>query len=169
MSVARTTRGISKIPGVSTFRSAYQPPVPELRVVSLDPCGKCRKEFKPLSDTPWDEVIQDVVEHVRLCERVTKELDQSKRHGRKTDEEKKRDERAKKRRTVFQQDPWAALVEPTQVRCGACGTLIQLDKRRKFYPGLWNNHRARCPGIDRIFNRAERVVVAFQTSSGCEH
>ncbi|KAG1743464.1 hypothetical protein EDB19DRAFT_2024081 [Suillus lakei] len=41
-------------------------------------------------------------------------------------------------------------IRPTSVRCRRCGKNISLDKRSRFYSGLWVKHRGKCPGILQI-------------------
>ncbi|KAL0953347.1 hypothetical protein HGRIS_004587 [Hohenbuehelia grisea] len=54
------------------------------------------------------------------------------------------------RKKQLEDDPWTEDVTPTSVSCGACHREIRLDKRSRFYPGLWNKHRAKCMEIQRL-------------------
>jgi hypothetical protein len=56
-------------------------------------------------------------------------------------------------------DEWAENVMPTSVQCRACDKVISLDKRSRYYPGLWKKHRGKCPrinllGPDRVNRRS---------------
>ncbi|KAJ7451464.1 hypothetical protein B0H11DRAFT_2288994 [Mycena galericulata] len=53
------------------------------------------------------------------------------------------------RKAILENDIWTGLVEPKRVVCRGCGSTIRLDKRSRYYPGLWLKHRERC---DRIKN-----------------
>ncbi|KAJ7766990.1 hypothetical protein DFH07DRAFT_769663 [Mycena maculata] len=53
------------------------------------------------------------------------------------------------RKAVLVNDPWTGLVEYYRVVCRGCGNTIKLDARSRFYPGLWEKHRARCEGVRR--------------------
>src|SRR5438477_3549067 len=48
------------------------------------------------------------------------------------------------RKADLENDIWATNVQPTSVRCRACGATIRLDKRGTYYDGLWNKHREGC-------------------------
>ncbi|KAJ8502757.1 hypothetical protein ONZ45_g11467 [Pleurotus djamor] len=54
------------------------------------------------------------------------------------------------RRKKLEDDPWALEVTPISVRCGACTRLVSLDKRSRYYPGLWLKHREKCMEIKRL-------------------
>ncbi len=54
------------------------------------------------------------------------------------------------RKKKLEDDPWALEVTPISVRCGACTRLVSLDKRSRFYPGLWLKHREKCMEIKRL-------------------
>ncbi|KAJ7611539.1 hypothetical protein DFH06DRAFT_1244408 [Mycena polygramma] len=48
------------------------------------------------------------------------------------------------RRALLIADPWTLEVEPHHVVCRSCEHTISLDKRSRYYPGLWEKHRLRC-------------------------
>ncbi|KAJ6505786.1 hypothetical protein C8R47DRAFT_1102420 [Mycena vitilis] len=48
------------------------------------------------------------------------------------------------RRALLLADPWTHEVGPHHVVCGGCSHTISLDKRSRYYPGLWEKHRLRC-------------------------
>ncbi|KAG2340688.1 hypothetical protein BDR05DRAFT_966556 [Suillus weaverae] len=60
---------------------------------------------------------------------------------RKNEDERKQD---------LEDDEYTEDVQPTSVRCCGCQKVISLDKRRRYYPGLWDKHRGKCPGILKI-------------------
>ncbi|KAJ6452509.1 hypothetical protein C8R45DRAFT_1040847 [Mycena sanguinolenta] len=54
------------------------------------------------------------------------------------------------RRLGLESDPCAARVTPHEVLCAGCRRIIKLDRRSRYYPGLWEKHRERCEGVERI-------------------
>lgn len=62
----------------------------------------------------------------------------------------------RKRRTLEQrkleleQDEYTENITTNSVVCGGCRKEISLDKRSKYYPGLWLKHRYKCPGIEKL-------------------
>lgn len=62
----------------------------------------------------------------------------------------------RKRRTLEQrkweleQDEYAKNITMKSVVCGGCHKEISLDKRSKYYPGLWLKHRGKCPSIEKL-------------------
>ncbi|KAG2340647.1 hypothetical protein BDR05DRAFT_966494 [Suillus weaverae] len=60
---------------------------------------------------------------------------------RKNEDERKQD---------LEDDEYTEDVQPTSVRCCGCQKVISLDKRRRYYPELWDKHRGKCPGILKI-------------------
>jgi hypothetical protein len=54
------------------------------------------------------------------------------------------------RKQDLENDEYAEDVQPTSVRCRGCQKAIRLDKRSRYYPGLWTKHRGKCPGIIKI-------------------
>lgn len=62
----------------------------------------------------------------------------------------------RKRRTLEQrkleleQDEYAKNITTKSVVCGGCHKEISLDKRSKYYPGLWLKHRGKCPSIEKL-------------------
>jgi hypothetical protein len=55
-----------------------------------------------------------------------------------------------KRKEELEGDEYTEDVQPTSVRCRGCQKAISLDKRSRYYPGLWVKHRGKCPGIRKI-------------------
>uniref|UniRef100_A0A0W0FRU0 Uncharacterized protein n=1 Tax=Moniliophthora roreri TaxID=221103 RepID=A0A0W0FRU0_MONRR len=55
------------------------------------------------------------------------------------------------RRSLLENDPWIdrSQLTPHSVVCRGCGRTLSLDKSptRKYYPGHWKHHRARCNAI----------------------
>ncbi|KAG1743922.1 hypothetical protein EDB19DRAFT_547906 [Suillus lakei] len=54
------------------------------------------------------------------------------------------------RRAGLEGDVYTADVQPTSVRCRGCQKVIKLDRRSRYYSGLWTKHRGKCPGILKI-------------------
>ncbi|KAG1740312.1 hypothetical protein EDB19DRAFT_1622049, partial [Suillus lakei] len=54
------------------------------------------------------------------------------------------------RKKELQSDEYTNNVRPTSVRCRGCHKDISLDKRSRYYSGLWDKHRGKCPGILKI-------------------
>ncbi|KAG1781570.1 hypothetical protein EV702DRAFT_593886 [Suillus placidus] len=53
---------------------------------------------------------------------------------------------------TLENDGYTDDVQPTSVRCRGCNNVICLDKRFRYYPGLWNKHRGKCRGILKLEN-----------------
>ncbi|KAG1734114.1 hypothetical protein EDB19DRAFT_1728259 [Suillus lakei] len=51
------------------------------------------------------------------------------------------------RKEGLENDQYTEDVQPTSVRCRGCQKTIKLDRRSRYYPGLWDKHRGKCPGI----------------------
>jgi hypothetical protein len=62
----------------------------------------------------------------------------------------KRRRKEDKRKQELEDDEYTEDVQPTSVRCCGCQKAISLDKRSRYYPGLWVKHRGKCPGIRKI-------------------
>ncbi|KAJ7113393.1 hypothetical protein C8R44DRAFT_741001 [Mycena epipterygia] len=69
--------------------------------------------------------------------------------------EKKTARSETERRVVLERDEWTASVTPHDVVCRGCRRTIKLDRRSRYYPGLWEKHRDRCEHVGRM--RAERA------------
>ena len=54
------------------------------------------------------------------------------------------------RRLELEQDEYAKNVMTKSVVCGGCHKEISLDKRSKYYPGLWLKHKGKCPSIEKL-------------------
>ncbi|CAK5282104.1 unnamed protein product [Mycena citricolor] len=56
------------------------------------------------------------------------------------------------RRDKLVNDPWAARIECSNVRCRGCAQLIKSEGRdgMYLYPFLWNKHRDRCDAVRRV-------------------
>jgi hypothetical protein len=54
------------------------------------------------------------------------------------------------RKTILEEDEWATNVMPASVECVACRRTISLDKRSRYYPGLWFKHRKKCTPLNRL-------------------
>ncbi|KAG1821998.1 uncharacterized protein BJ212DRAFT_1335118 [Suillus subaureus] len=72
-------------------------------------------------------------------------------HGNRDDEViaggSKRRKKEDQRKQELENDEYTEDVQPTSVRCRGCQKAISLDKRSRYYPGLWVKHRGKCPGI----------------------
>ncbi|KAJ6603036.1 hypothetical protein B0H10DRAFT_2229974 [Mycena sp. CBHHK59/15] len=64
----------------------------------------------------------------------------------------------KERRLVLETDEWSVKATAHDVVCRGCENTIKLDRRSRFYPGLWEKHRNRCEGIKR--KRREELAKA---------
>ncbi|KIK45320.1 hypothetical protein CY34DRAFT_539875 [Suillus luteus UH-Slu-Lm8-n1] len=62
----------------------------------------------------------------------------------------KRRRKEDKRKQELEEDEYTADVQPISVKCRGCQKAIKLDKRSRYYPGLWVKHRGKCPGIRKI-------------------
>ncbi|KAG6335794.1 hypothetical protein ID866_3290 [Astraeus odoratus] len=60
---------------------------------------------------------------------------------RKTEEQRKRE---------LEEDDFTENVTATSVICRGCRKQISLDKRSRYYPGLWVKHKSKCPDVSRI-------------------
>ncbi|KAJ7183830.1 hypothetical protein C8R46DRAFT_1067924 [Mycena filopes] len=54
------------------------------------------------------------------------------------------------RRRTLEDDPWTLEVTPHEVVCRGCRRTIKLDRRSRYYPGLWEKHRDRCDHVVKI-------------------
>ncbi|KAJ6554873.1 hypothetical protein B0H19DRAFT_153332 [Mycena capillaripes] len=54
------------------------------------------------------------------------------------------------RRLTLETDEWTLSVAPHEVVCRGCRRTIKLDRRSRYYPGLWEKHRDRCEGVSRM-------------------
>jgi hypothetical protein len=64
--------------------------------------------------------------------------------------EKKSTMNEHEQKTTLEADKWALNVTPTSVKCVACSQTISLDKRSRYYPGLWLKHRRKCIELKRL-------------------
>jgi hypothetical protein len=62
------------------------------------------------------------------------------------------------RRYALETDPWTTSVTPHEVVCRGCRRPIKLDRRSRYYPGLWEKHRDRCEGVSRMREAMEPEV-----------
>ncbi|KAG9313264.1 hypothetical protein JVU11DRAFT_6729 [Chiua virens] len=67
------------------------------------------------------------------------------------------------RKVELEQDEYAKNVTTKSVVCTGCDREISLDKRSKYYPGLWLKHRGKCPGIEKLECAKAKVT---QVSNG---
>lgn len=54
------------------------------------------------------------------------------------------------RKRELEDDEYTYSVRPASVRCRGCNREISLDKRSRYYPGLWTKHRGKCARIQKI-------------------
>ncbi|KAG2118499.1 hypothetical protein BD769DRAFT_1641760 [Suillus cothurnatus] len=59
----------------------------------------------------------------------------------------KRRKKEDQRKQELEDDEYTEDVQPKSVRCRGCQKAISLDKRSRYYPGLWVKHRGKCPRI----------------------
>ncbi|KAJ7035391.1 hypothetical protein C8F04DRAFT_529264 [Mycena alexandri] len=62
------------------------------------------------------------------------------------------------RRRALETDPWTLSVTPHEVVCRGCRRTIKLDRRSRYYPGLWEKHRDRCDHVIKIRDLTEPEV-----------
>ncbi|KIK95064.1 hypothetical protein PAXRUDRAFT_141569 [Paxillus rubicundulus Ve08.2h10] len=53
------------------------------------------------------------------------------------------------RKLELEEDEYTSDVTATSVVCVGCNKKISLDKRSRYYPGLWLKHRGKCPDIEK--------------------
>ncbi|KAF9232450.1 hypothetical protein BU15DRAFT_10973, partial [Melanogaster broomeanus] len=63
-------------------------------------------------------------------------------------ERKRRTE--EQRKLQLEEDEYTSNVTPTTVVCVGCHKLISLDKRSRYYPGLWLKHKGKCPDVEKL-------------------
>lgn len=73
------------------------------------------------------------------------------------------DEAARKKK--LESDRWATEVTPKSVGCKACGRTVSLDKRSRYYPGLWLKHRGKCMEVKRLEAAQDVKVMSRSTMS----
>ena len=68
------------------------------------------------------------------------------------------------RKMELEMDEWTTDVMPTSVKCRGCQKVICLDSRSRYYPGLWDKHRKKCPKI-KLYEmmKVNRHSVAFDS------
>ena len=105
------------------------------------------------SDTP-DERLDTPENSVARPDKKeeTNTLDVGKRAAKKLANEMKR-------KAKLEAEEWTTDVQPISVKCVGCENTIRLDKRAKYYPGLWTKHRGKCPEIKRIEAIREQVSL----------
>ncbi|KAJ7073379.1 hypothetical protein B0H15DRAFT_957218 [Mycena belliarum] len=54
------------------------------------------------------------------------------------------------RRRTLEDDEWTMRVTPHEVVCRGCRRSIKLDRRSRYYPGLWEKHRDRCEHVAKM-------------------
>ncbi|KAJ7608104.1 hypothetical protein DFH06DRAFT_1347139 [Mycena polygramma] len=75
------------------------------------------------------------------------------------------------RLALLKADPWTLKVEPHYVVCRSCKHTISLDKRSRYYPGLWEKHRVRCvtKRVSSGFVDNDSVKAKTPPEPGMEH
>lgn len=136
-------------------------------------CGRCRTVLEYDTHADWPTISFLVDEHLYACpvkfdfrepslplarppsEQDAKSPIGGSDEGMRHDESfiagfiKQRKSEAKRKREL-QDDVYTYSVRPTSVRCRGCHKEISLDKRSRYYPGLWTKHRQKCPRIQKI-------------------
>ncbi|KAJ7478971.1 hypothetical protein FB451DRAFT_1240274 [Mycena latifolia] len=59
------------------------------------------------------------------------------------------------RRKTLETDEWTMDVTPHEVVCRGCRRSIKLDRRSRYYPGLWEKHRDRCEHVTKMRGELE--------------
>lgn len=153
------------------------------------PCGRCKAVIQHDSRAPWSVVSKLVAMHLGIqptppgpttppialsaapahntIQNASKRNDSQRdfsgptrnpssttaagwERKRKTEEQRKRE---------LEEDEFTADVTVTSVTCVGCGKQISLDKRSRYYPGLWVKHRNKCPDVEKI---KVRYPIPFQ-------
>ncbi|KAJ7739475.1 hypothetical protein DFH07DRAFT_840250 [Mycena maculata] len=70
--------------------------------------------------------------------------------GKKAGKGKKTSRTEAERRIALETDPWTNSVNPHDVLCRGCRRVIKLDRRSRYYPGLWEKHRDRCEHVSKM-------------------
>ncbi|KAF7372139.1 hypothetical protein MVEN_00072800 [Mycena venus] len=65
------------------------------------------------------------------------------------------------RREALEADEWTLQVKPLQVVCRGCGRTIKLDRRSRYYPGLWEKHRNKCKHVREMQETMETEVCVL--------
>ncbi|KAG2094282.1 hypothetical protein BD769DRAFT_1519205 [Suillus cothurnatus] len=63
----------------------------------------------------------------------------------------------------LENDEYTEDVQPTSVKCRGCQKAISLDKRSRYYPGLWIKHRGKCRGILKL--EEQRLGVSVKSGT----
>ncbi|KAF9489290.1 hypothetical protein BDN71DRAFT_1456296 [Pleurotus eryngii] len=150
------------------------------QVYVTEPCRRCDYKFHYPEGTPWNVVNDMVNNHWSVCPGSISASMARSRHmaaadprysgalsvqegleGGSSNDENDADTQVRRnrkknmmdeteRKKKLEEDPWAVEVTPVSVRCGACTRLVSLDKRSRYYPGLWLKHREKCMEIKRL-------------------
>ncbi|KAF4593209.1 hypothetical protein EYR38_008921 [Pleurotus pulmonarius] len=149
------------------------------QVYVTEPCRRCDYKFHYPEGTPWNIVNDMVNNHWSVCPGSISASMAKSRHmaadprysgalsvqegleGGSSNDENDADTQVRRnrkknmmdeteRKKKLEEDPWALEVTPVSVRCGACTRLVSLDKRSRYYPGLWLKHREKCMEIKRL-------------------
>lgn len=143
------------------------------------PCGRCKAVIQHDSRAPWSVVSKLVTMHLGIqptplgptspialsaTPAHTTTQSASKRNDSQRDfsgptrnltsttaagwERKRKTEEQRKRE--LEGDEFTADVTVTSVTCVGCGKQISLDKRSRYYPGLWVKHRNKCPDVEKL-------------------
>jgi hypothetical protein len=54
------------------------------------------------------------------------------------------------RKQELDEDEYTEDVKPKSVKCRGCQQTLKLDKRSRYYPGLWLKHRKKCRSIRKM-------------------
>ncbi|KAK2467170.1 hypothetical protein APHAL10511_000719 [Amanita phalloides] len=81
-------RDVCKLPGVTTFRSTFQPGIEEQHVITINACSSCAKDFIFSQTTSWPEIDRIIEQHRLLCDE--KRAAASARAKKRWDKEKNR-------------------------------------------------------------------------------
>lgn len=141
-------------------------------------CGRCQAVIEYDTHTDWPTVNHLVNKHLGICpakldlHRPASSHPPSKTHDTqntlshssiksmgaddsKHDDQfsagrRKKKKKEAQRKRELEDDEFTYRVRPTSVRCHGCKKKIRLDKRSRYYPGLWTKHRRKCRGIQKI-------------------
>ncbi|KAG1843131.1 hypothetical protein DFJ58DRAFT_916027 [Suillus subalutaceus] len=115
-------------------------------------CGRhgCPVVFVYDDGTDWPTINCLIDEHYPVCTGGFYELAHSYppfQHPHHRGPQQAEKEKEGERKEDLENDEYTEDVQPTSVWCRGCQKAISLDKRSRYYPGLWVKHRGKCPGI----------------------
>ncbi|KAG1902048.1 uncharacterized protein F5891DRAFT_198319 [Suillus fuscotomentosus] len=109
----------------------------------------CQGGFYELSHSPPRCDAQQTLSPPQLAPESSG-VNNSNRNDKVIAGDSKRRKNEDQRKQELENDEYTEDVRPISVRCRGCQKAISLDKRSRYYPGLWIKHRGKCAGILKI-------------------